>query len=208
MKNLARNQRAAVPALEYALVIEESDDGYIVEGPDGSYPARQAAGCLLEPRPGDLALVSLDGDGRSYILNILERDDRAPARLRFPGDVTLAAPEGSVSLAARAGLHLSGRTFSLRAQEAEARIEVFSLVGRFWHAQMERAKIVGHTLDSIFHRLVSRLHSSYRYVEDHEEVQAESMRYLVDGTMTIQTHNTIHTAEEHIKLDADQIHLA
>ena len=208
MKTLARQAPAAAPALEYAVVIETAETGFVVQSDDGAFQARQAAGCLLEPRTGDLVLISLDSDGLCYILNILERDEQAQSRLSFPGDVTLAAPNGSMSLAAREGLNLSGRRFSLRAQEGEARVDVFSLIGRYWHAQFERAKAVGHALDVVFNRLVSRLQTSYRYVEEHEEIQAESMRYLVDGTMTIQTQNTVHTAEEHIKLDADQIHLA
>jgi hypothetical protein len=30
---------------------------------------------------------------------------------------------------------------------------------------------------------------------------------LVEGTLTMQTQNTMHTAEGHIKIDAEQIHL-
>mgnify|MGYP000886246409 FL=1 len=30
---------------------------------------------------------------------------------------------------------------------------------------------------------------------------------LVDGTLTMETKNTLHTAEGHVKIDAEQIHL-
>ena len=210
VKTLAEQLGGANPILEYAVVVKETDEGYVVQTAYAASPVRRAAGCLLDPQVNDRVLVCLDEAGPGYVLSVLERGEAAgaPSRLSFPGDVTLAAPEGSVRLAARESLDLSGRKMRINAHEAEARIEVFYMIGRFWHAQIERAKTVGHTLDSIFHRLVSRLNSSYRYIEDHEEVQAASKRYLIDGTMTIQTRNTVHTAEEHIKIDADQIHLA
>lgn len=211
MNNLStRPQRRANPILDYAVVVEEASDGFLVQTEDGLLRARRAAGCLLDPQVMDKVLVSLDDAGCCYILNVLEREEdlHNPARLSFPGDVALVAPEGSIRVAAREGLDFSGRRIGINAEQAEARIGVFSMIGRLWHAQIERVRTVGHTLDSIFHRLVSRLNSSYRYIEDHDEVQAASMRMLVDGTMTIQTVNTVHTAEEHVKIDAEQIHLA
>jgi hypothetical protein len=62
-------------------------------------------------------------------------------------------------------------------------------------------------VDHIFDRLTQRLKNHTRYVEDQEEVQTGSSRYLVEDLLTVQTKNTLHQAEEIITLNGEQIHL-
>jgi hypothetical protein len=93
------------------------------------------------------------------------------------------------------------------AMEGEIRIRRLSFLGNIFTGRIEKIRLVADAVDSLCRRLVQKLVSSYRYIEEHEEIQSASTRILVDGTMTVQTKNTVHTTEGHIKLDAEQIHL-
>ncbi|MBU2547954.1 MAG: DUF3540 domain-containing protein [Proteobacteria bacterium] len=209
MDNLAKNIHPDAVFLESGRVVGRVERAFGVLTEGGLRQAGRAVSCLVEPRTGDDVLLSVDAD-RCHILAVLEREDGAGAetRLLFDGDVTLAAPAGRVTLAARDDLRLTSERLTLQARTAEAGFDRISMMSRVFLARFDRVKAVGRTLDTVFQRLVGRFRTSYRYVEEHDELQAGSMRQIVDGTLNVQTENTIHTAEGHIKLDAEQIHLA
>jgi hypothetical protein len=77
---------------------------------------------------------------------------------------------------------------------------MLSKVGEFGHT-------VARKVDSFMHYLVQRMTSSFRQVREHDETQAASARQLVQGTLTVQTGNSVHTAEGHVKIDVEHIHL-
>ena len=209
MKATARYVNTPAISLQEGLIMESGGGGFTVDTDPGRFQARRAASCLLEPAVGDRVLLSLS-DRECFILAILTREagDREEVRLTVPGDLTVAAPNGSVRIASGRETSLTSEKISLKAVEGQASFKTFSLISKIFSGQFERVKAAGRTVDNFFEKVVSRFYSNYRYVEEHEEVQAGSMRHLVDGTLTIQTENTVHTAEEHIKLDAEQIHLA
>ena len=166
--------------------------------------------CLVSPEKDDIVLVSRDDAGLSYILSILERAEKAQRRteLAFDGDLSLNVSGGSMSIAADQAITLASKEFELAAHEGRVTIEKTSFFGNVVENNIARIRVIADSLDSIIHRAVQRFTSTYRYVEEHEEVQSASTRMIVDGTLTMQTKNTMHIAEGHVKIDAEQIHLA
>ncbi|HOW55200.1 MAG TPA: DUF3540 domain-containing protein [Syntrophorhabdaceae bacterium] len=197
------------PALEYGVIEAPCEGGFLVVTDMGAVEASAAVSCLVAPVPGDVVLLSIDGMGRCYILSILERPQAAQGQteLSFDGDVNLAVRGGRMSITSDEALSFASGEFELNAHQGTVRIDNASFFGRAVENHIARLKIVAEAVDSIVRRAVQRFTSSYRYVEEHEEVQSASMRMIVDGTLTMHTKNTMHIAEGHVKIDAEQIHL-
>lgn len=217
MNNLAKKIVSEQPFLEYGVIAGVVSDELTVVVNGDAWEARSAVGCLVRPEKGDTVLVTLDDASRCYVLAVLERPGgaRAPKTLAFQGQVNLDVREGGlrisaderISLASPEGLSLTAGQLEIQAREGEAKIETFTFLGKALASQIEKVRVVADAVDSVIRRAVQRLTSSYRYIEEHEEVQSASTRLLVEGTLTMQTKNTMHTAEGHIKIDAAQIHL-
>ncbi len=210
-------RRGLQPSLSYGFVAAELEGTFTVMTDEGAQEATQALSCLLKPEKGDHILLCSDGQGPSHILSVLHRpaEKSGPMSLIFEGPVKIGVRKGGLEVAtdsdvavtSRASLALNSRSFQLNAADGTARVEKLSLFGKLVHGQIERLHVIADAVDSIFRRSVQRLTSSFRYVEEHEEVQSASTRFLVDGTLTMQTKNTVQTAEGHIRMDAKQIHL-
>jgi len=217
MKNTAERIEMIQPVLEYCLLMDEQEGRYVVASNNTKYNARVATSCLVKPEKGDIVLVSIDNEGFCYILSILERPDHKimPTTLSVDGQVNLEVRNGGLRVLAQDGiafvtperLSMTSEDLEINALKAEAKIESFSFFGRIFSGQIEKVKVIADAVDSLFRRAVARFVSSYRYIEEHEEIQSASTRMLVDGTLTMQTQNTVHTAEGHVKIDAEQIHL-
>jgi hypothetical protein len=217
MKNLATLQRYTQPELEYGLVVAATSEDFSVAIDGAAYQAKKAVSCLVLPEPGDTVMLAFDASPHCYILSVLERPGGALAAktLAFDGQVNLRIRQGGLNIATDQTLSLTSEQkialasdeLELDARNGSARITTFSFLGRMFQSQVETVKQIADTLDTIIRRSVQRLTSSYRYIEEHEEIQSASTRMLVEGTLTMQTQNTMHTAEGHIKIDAEQIHL-
>jgi hypothetical protein len=210
MRTSARKiDRNMQPVMEYGIIDSRQDGFFEISTETGMFRASRAVSCIVSPEVGDLVLIALDDIGTCYILSILERAVRPQGNtdLAFDGNVNIRVSGGSLSLASDEGLSLASPNFGLDAREATVRIDKTSFFGRIVENNVAKIKLLAESMDSIIKRTVERVRSSYRYVEEHEEVQSASTRMIVDGTLTMHTKNTMHIAEGHVKIDAEQIHL-
>lgn len=214
MNQAARKSISANPVLEYGLVVEGRGDELLVEGERGRYWAGRAAGCLLCPEIGDRVLASIDGDGLAYVLSVLERGSVAPNRLQLEGDTILAARGGRLALAGDEEVALAGRRLHLAGEETEVDCERMRLrVSRlesfagFVRSQFDRMAVFGEAVDGFVGRLTQHLGFHTRYVEEHEEVQAGSLRQVVEGDLHLHAGQAQVIAEDQVKIDGKQIHL-
>lgn len=204
------------PVLAYATVASVDDQDLMVRTPAGQMRARRAASCLLAPAQGDQVLLSEDHFGRTYVLAVLERaegqtDNRlclnGATRLEVSGgELTITAEQG-VGLASPAHVSLASAELNVHAARADIGLEETHMAGKSFSASIERIRTVARSVDSFFHNWVQRLSSCFRYVRELDETQAATARQLVEGTLTVQTGNSVHLAEGHVKIDAEQIHL-
>ena len=205
------------PNLEYGRIVSRSGSArYGVTSPFGTLEAAKAFSCLVQPEVGDRVLLSTDPTGGCYILSVLERDvSVGETELTIPGDVTLHADSGSLRLSADQSLSLSGSAsvdvatdrITVNAHKGEAAIGKLTMLGRRLHTQIKRIVSVAGSVDHSFKRLTQRMENCERYVEDHEEVQTGSTRYLVEDTLTTHAGNTLNISEELHTMHAEQIHM-
>ncbi len=217
MHNLADRTERALPWLEYGEVVDEAGEALAVRTSLGTVEARRALSCLIQPRAGDRVLVSMDADGAGYVLSLLERaqGQERDTRLVVDGDLSIHARDGDLSLtadrdvtlAAEDALALASRKVSVHAGAGEAVIERLSVAAKALQAQIKRIRTVASSVEQTVHRLTQRLQDSFRYVEDQDEVQCGSARYLVEDSLTVQSRNAVHMAEEVVTINAEQVHL-
>ncbi|WP_437753543.1 DUF3540 domain-containing protein [Sorangium sp. So ce1389] len=213
MQSVARTreyERAAYG--EHGAVLRIDGAAYIVETDDGEIRARRATSCLLEPAAGDMVLLAVV-NGTHYILAVLEREEGAPARLVSEGDLHIRLQRGSLGLSAPDGVHVaSGKdlsmaasTFRVQAREGHVALGVLSFVSEMARAEIDRAKLIGRSLDAQLERLMQRVKRSYRIVEEADHVRAERIDYAAKGGLAMHGENAKITASHVVKIDADQI---
>jgi hypothetical protein len=207
MEMALKRKERSLPALEYGVVRGEYGGRFAVATEEGVAEADAAVSCLVRPEPGDMVLLSMDDGGCAYILSILERGRKVVTTLAFESGLEVQVRNGGMSVATEEVISFAAGDFELSAQRARVNTDCLSFLGNVIESRIARIKVIAESVDSVVKRLVQRLRSSYRYVEEHDEIQSASTRMLVDGTLTMQTKNTMHTAEGHIKIDAEQIHL-
>ncbi len=68
-------------------------------------------------------------------------------------------------------------------------------------------KLLAQSLDSVLERVSMRVKRSYRKVEEFEQLRTARLDYVVENEMSLHAGNAILSAEEVVKVDAEQIRL-
>ena len=216
MSQLARkNERTSAVEQEPGTVLRRDGDVFIVETDSADVRARRATSCLLDPAVGDLVLVAVLPRGHAYVLAVLEREEGAPGTLVSDGSLRVDVRRGTLGLAASEGVHVvAGKDVSLvapalhgRAADAHVGLDRLSYVGAFVRAQLDRAKLLGKSLDTVFERISSRAKRSHRVVEEADHLRAERIDYAASSAIHLKGQTAVITAEQLVKVDGDQIHL-
>lgn len=215
MSNLARKIQEREAQEVTGAVIRVTGAGLVVHTALGDLDAKRAVSCLVAPELYDEVLVSLLGDGRAYVLAILEREEGAASRLSFEGDVELQVSQGKLDLRASEGVHVaSGKAVEVTSGELNVRaitgsmvLQTLSYLGSRVRVDVEGIKAVASTLDTVLERLSERVKRAYRTVEEIEQVKAKELHYTAEDTLYLNGGNAVVTAEELVKLDGEQIHL-
>jgi hypothetical protein len=180
----------------------------------GASLARRAASCVLEPQLDDLVLVAFVDGGRCYILNVLEAAGPT-SHLSFDGDVELRVRSGALSIGARdavrivtpGDLSLVCSRIELEALDLNVAVESLHYLGRTLRCQLDTLKGVVGSLETVAERYLQIAKRSYRTVAGRDELRAKEIDYAAEEIATIRARNTIVTAEQMLKVDAEQIHL-
>ena len=68
-------------------------------------------------------------------------------------------------------------------------------------------KIVAENVTNVVGRLVQRMRSSYRQIEDSEHVSAGRIRYIAEKSLFLKGMRASLIAEKKVKIDAERINL-
>lgn len=215
MRNLAKKQLRREIFQEMGAVIRTAGAAFVVETDSGEIEAKRAASCLLEPAPGDMVIVATGGAGQAYVLAVLEREEGAPGRIVLDGNLDLQVRRGRFAVAADEGVALVSpkdvsvvsSSVNVRAITGEVALQTFSFLSTFVRAEVEKAKLLAGSLDSVLDRFSQRVKRAYRVVEESDHLRAERVDYAAKETMSLHGGNTLVTAEELVKLDGEQIHV-
>jgi hypothetical protein len=216
MRQLARKREQEVAFQEAGTVVEALEGNALtVRTASGTYSARRAFSCLVEPMVGDVVLLSGLPGGACYVLAVLERESEAPARLVTEGDLEVRLTKGRFVVAAQEGVDLvsaqdvSVTAGGIRVNAAEGNMVVrqLSVLGSFVRAEFDRIKVLAESCDSVLDRMIQRVKRSYRFVEEHDQVRAAQIDYAAQNNASLRGGNTLITAKDLVKVDGEQIHL-
>lgn len=214
MTNLATKPKLVTIFQQYG-VVTAMGDSISVQTDMASYQASCAPSCLLEPEVGDTVLLVTDTEGGDYVLAVLVRAGTSGAKLNLPANTEVQTLSGSLKISSCDGLTLqSARQVSLQAAQlrvdalhGDVTIHNLSIVGEAWRSCIDTVKTVGRSFDSILERCHARVSRSYRRVEELDQVKAGQIDYQADSSLQLHAKYALVTADELVKMDAEQIHL-
>jgi hypothetical protein len=201
--------------LYHARLVMRDGQRYAALTDEGASWVSPAAGCLLQPEVGDLALLSLAG-GQGYILTVLERGTpEAVAHIELPGSLRLSLPHGTLELQAAQGVALDGgAALSLSAQQASASFtqadmscDHLRVAGQSLHTRWNtRTDVSGTRMDIATH---SETHAaeSVRRIAGHEDVSAGSLRQSVADDWSVQAGSADLKARDRVAVDAGTVQI-
>jgi hypothetical protein len=217
MNTLARTTRPAPLPQDAALlpaptptpwqgpgVVCAGEDGtWVVNADTGSFRARVAASCLLQPQAGDTVWccgVVADGEfARYWITQVLERSGAAPAQVQLPADATLAAADGRLALQAD--------ELQVRSQRLSLLTEQASVIGGAWEVVLGAVQLTGQTLRSVFDRVTHTAQQHRRVTTGIDAVHADVIELQAGQLASVHGEHVLVHGERLIKSRAAQIHM-
>lgn len=176
--------------------------------------AERATSCLVAPTIGDLVLLVTSPEG-AFVLSVLKRANAGATTLSVPqGDLRVQVPAGRFSMLTRDGMSLATKAdVQVVSQELGVSVERAKLMaaeivtlGGKAIVEIAQTKIKGSVLEGVFERTLMKMKRSFRRVEEVDSLQAGDIDYKANSSLGLRSQNTVMTATELIKADAEQIH--
>lgn len=214
MQSAARRIEDSAAFHETGTVTAVEGDAFVVVAGSTTYRARRAVGCLVCPELGDLALVAVAREG-AWVLSVLERDAGAATRVVLDGDLQLKLPTGRLSVASQEGVDVAAGapvrmvapSIEVHAPEGSASIQKLTFLGGFVSVEAEKVRVVAGAIEQAVDRFTQRAQRVYRFVEEFEQLRAGRLDYVAKKLMNLHGGSATLTAEELVKVDAEQIHV-
>ncbi len=214
MTNLAEKVQAEEAFLEGGAIVSALGKELTVELAGRRVVAQRATMCLVEPQIGDHVLVATLPTA-TFVMGVLSRDEQAPAKLSFDGDVDFAVRSGRLRVAAQEGVDVAtpgdgtidAQRLSVRAEEGDVIMGKLRMIGSVVEAKIGKLSTVAETVDAFAERFVQRVKRYYRLVEEMDQVRAEQIDHRARGTARLHAENAVITANKLAKIDGDQVHI-
>lgn len=218
---IAATETAAGPAaapvhLLGTLAARLPDGQFAVDDEAGvRWTCRRAASCLLRPEVGDTVMLSGPDRARVYLIAVIEQADASTSRVEAPGHLTLAAGNGAVAIESAQDLHLRsagtlrmrGAQWALKAAQGDCQVERMRYTGQAVDATVGRMRLLGKMFETLADRVVLMARSTFRLVDETEQVRAGHLDCEATDTVRIHGHHTVVTGKALVKVDAAQIHV-
>jgi Protein of unknown function (DUF3540) len=223
MNNTVRKIRQDVVSRPVLAVVEETgtvlsilEDGAVeVRTVSGVHAAHRAVSCLVAAEVDDVVLVARTPAEGSFVLAVLRRESGAATTLAVAGDLDVRVPDGRLTFAAHDGVDLlsaqevnvTAGGFRVTAGEGHVVLQGLSFIGEAVRAEIDRVRLVAQTFDSVLERFSQKVQRSYRTVTETDQVRAERIDYTAEKTLSLHGEHALVSADELVKVDAEQIHL-
>lgn len=213
MHNTATRQSFEEILLTEAVVTQDDEDHVVARCAWGDVEVAVATSCLVAPRVGDRVLLAY-ATGHSYVLAVLQSTEKT-TRLSVPGDLSIEVPRGDVTISAGAKVQLTSgddiglvsNVFSLHAIDANVVFHRMTTIGHALRAQVDTIKVLADSLDTLSDRILQRAKRAYRFIEGLDQVKARHIDYVAEGNAALHGSNTVVTAKDVVKVDAEQVHI-
>ncbi len=198
-------------AFEHATVQAVTEDATIVHGPQGVTSAAIAVGCWVAPEPGDRVLLSRFA-GECFVLSVLARESSA-RQLRVGGRLTVSAGELELSgdqgvrVASAEGLRLRGHRVDVAGIDTDIRSRGLRVTGEECNVQLQRARLITRSLESLGERVVQCARTFTRRVEETETLHVGTLIQRIRENWLSRSKRTSITARSDVQIDGERIHM-
>lgn len=189
-----------------AEVVTISEGDYILKYENETmFAAKRAPSCLVDPQVGDtVGLFFTKSD--VYIVYVLERDEKRTMSISSESEIELTSRK-KLSLSSPA-MAVESCSVAIDVEKANTRFKEASITGMVFEGSFNIIKSFANSVEHMVTEMIERYDRSYTYVNEHEEVQTHSSRHISEENRVVQCKNYVVTAEDQMKLDAENIHLA
>jgi hypothetical protein len=170
---------AAAPAARIgtAVVTECTGERATVAFEGGLVASRLALAYAYQPVPGDVVLIIIQAEA-AFVIGVLS--GRGATALQAPGDLTITAPHGRITLSAGAGIELEAPQVALRAQ----------------------------SLEMLATTLVQSVQSAFKTFSDLLHIRAGRRQTEIDGISMESTERTYHRSKKETVINGESINIA
>jgi len=197
MANVARKLTHDEPSYEIATIALVDERELVVRTARGERRARRAASCLVAPAAGD-EVALLTGDGRAFVIAVLERANEGPVEL---------AVEGDLSIKAGGALSFVSKAFNLRAVEGSVALSKLTVLATSVLAHSDSVRFAAKALESFCDHVAQTAKVWQRTVDELDQLRTRHADYRAEKEMCIRAENYIVGAKNLVKLDGEQVHL-
>jgi hypothetical protein len=196
--------------------VDRSEGGTFVVRGDGIVArARRAPSCVLAPEQGDRVLLARTGEGRVYVLAVLERDEDTAQRWSADGDVTIEARGGrvdvtgttAVGIASPGELSLQAGALSFKSRVAKLATGKLAVLGQEVLAEVARSRLVAGAIESVAEVVSQTASRVSRVVTEIEHVRAGTVDIAAEKSLAIHAENAMVTAKALVKMDGEAVQL-
>lgn len=181
------------------------DGSYVIRlDNDESIKAFKAHSCLVEPMEDDSVAVYKAAQ-KYYIVHILERQSN-DTTINSRGKLCIVSNELDVEVATH--VRLQSASLTSRIDGIKSYFNELSLSGMVADIRCAMLKTFSSSNENTHVEITNRFERSFTYINDHEEVQTKSSRHLSEDNRVVQAKNIVAIAEEQVKIDGENIHLA
>lgn len=204
------------PVQQFGTLTHLGQDGlHTVRCGAHDWRVRCAASCLLAPSVGDTVLLSGPSPSHTYLIAVITQANASAARIEVPGDLSLAARQGRITVHAAEGLALNGgrrlsldsETLAVNAAQARLAMQDTEYLGVGVRATVASLRVVGRACEVVMDRISHLAQSIFRLAEQVEQVRAGRLDYQAEQTARVHARQTLVTGRDIVKIDADQIHM-
>lgn len=171
---------------------------------DESINAFKAHSCLVEPMEDD-SVALYKAAQKYYIVHILERHSSVTT-IKSRGKLCIVTDELDVEVTTH--VSLQSASLSSRVEAIKSYFNELSLSGMVADIRCAMLKTFSSSNENTHVEITNRFERSFTYINDHEEVQTKSSRHLSEDNRVVQAKNIVAVAEEQVKIDGENIHLA
>lgn len=168
-------------------------------------PALRAAGCLVEPLPGDVVLVADRADGDPLILSVLTRATAEMATLSVPDAAGLHLAAAEIALTAQRGLSAKAYDIAVNAENARFNLTATQFFGDSALVILNKAEALYTKLQSYAERLIVKAGYSLRLIDELDSTVASTVLVQAKQTYSLQSTQTILSSTQDTRIDGERI---
>lgn len=198
-----------------ATIKSSGGSSIVLDTHSGVVTAERAFSCIVEPETGDQVLVNKSGN-QYHVLAILSRPGESQNTcLSFDGDMKIRVPHGNAEIISGNNIDLiAPKTLRTAAENTQFLSKNMTIATSKLTAKADNIeahsthiKLFAKFVDTISSRISQRTDVLMRWVENVETLNIGNMIQNIRHTKVCHANQTVMTAKQDMRIDAERIHM-